>query len=182
VACGNGVCEAAQGEDCEACVADCGCPAGQSCTQKQCVAIDTCGDGACDAAKSENCATCPVDCACPLGQSCDSLSNTCKDPQPPTETVPEGVVEVPTEAINEASTEAINEASTETTGETAAEQTSDGGEQAVEKGTAIDAPEKIGEVATGGGCGCEGASQDASMMLLWMLALLLVALRVRRTA
>jgi len=183
------VCEAAQGEDCEACVADCGCPAGQSCKQKQCVAIDSCGDGACDAAKDENCATCPVDCPCPLGQSCDSVSKSCKDPQPPTESTPEGVTEGTSEIPAEGSAEGVVDGSTEgsvepseTTGETATEQTTDSttGEQDVEKGSAVDAPEKAGEGVTSGGCGCEGASSDASLMLLWMLVLLIFLRNPRR--
>jgi hypothetical protein len=62
--CGDQTCDAASGEDCATCPADCG-----AC----------CGDGQCGGGQGENCSTCPADCVCGAGQVCDGGSRTCMD-------------------------------------------------------------------------------------------------------
>jgi N-acetylneuraminic acid mutarotase len=57
--CGDGVCEAARGEDCAVCARDCG---------------DCCGDGTCDGAAGETCLTCDDDCGCVNNEVCDAAA------------------------------------------------------------------------------------------------------------
>lgn len=78
--CGNTSCDAAQGESCASCPADCG-------------ACESCGNGTCEPELAEDCGTCPDDCdACEscgngscdaeLGESCFSCEADC-DACPP---------------------------------------------------------------------------------------------------
>jgi N-acetylneuraminic acid mutarotase len=60
--CGDGFCDANQGETCQTCPADCG----------MC-----CGDGTCDTSIGENCSTCPADCGCGTDGVCDPVELIC---------------------------------------------------------------------------------------------------------
>jgi hypothetical protein len=82
--CGDGVCNAAVGENCGTCAQDCGCVAGQVCQANVCIATqqqNPCGDGVCNAAAGENCGTCAQDCGCAAGQVCQA--NVCVSPTAP---------------------------------------------------------------------------------------------------
>jgi hypothetical protein len=96
-ACGNGKCEAVEGENCSNCEADCGkCAA--SCGDNKCDPVTEscanceqdcgkcCGDNKCEAAIGESCGTCPADCGiccgnkiCETdkGESCLSCAQDC---------------------------------------------------------------------------------------------------------
>jgi hypothetical protein len=60
--CGDGTCDAAAGENCETCAADCACTAPDTCQAGVCTPPNACGDGTCDAAGGEDCTSCPADC------------------------------------------------------------------------------------------------------------------------
>lgn len=68
--CGDGVCQSDKQENCLTCPADCTCPVGQVCLQRQCQPLSTCGNNTCDIEQYENCTNCPQDCGCRLGQIC----------------------------------------------------------------------------------------------------------------
>jgi cysteine-rich repeat protein len=80
--CGDGVCSLADGETCETCSSDCGCSAGQTCSNEGCVDEVGCGDGTC--ASNENCYDCSEDCGCDatLGEMCMSFICTIPPPEP----------------------------------------------------------------------------------------------------
>ena len=59
--CGNGVCEASQGEDCSTCPRDCG-----PCS---------CGNGVCEPSQGESCSDCPQDCGPCCGNASASECN-----------------------------------------------------------------------------------------------------------
>ncbi len=94
--CGNGVCEAGDGEDCRSCPRDCpgrqsGPPSGrfccgagsQPCSNSACTSCTAvpaapacCGDGSCTG--SETSCSCAVDCGVTSGESCtDGIDNDC---------------------------------------------------------------------------------------------------------
>jgi agmatine/peptidylarginine deiminase len=66
-ACGDGTCDALDGEDCFTCSEDCGCAEGQHCNifTGEC---DSCGDEVCS--EGENCNNCPYDCGCEASSVC----------------------------------------------------------------------------------------------------------------
>lgn len=76
--CGNGVCEAGRGENCDTCSADCGCQTGFVCNRGFCRKSAVCGDGTCEAEKGENCSNCNPDCGCGFGAVCHN--NKCSAP------------------------------------------------------------------------------------------------------
>ena len=65
-ACGNGTCEASETK--ATCCKDCGCDAGQTCTNNACVTPPKCNDGVCNG--TETMGTCCNDCGCAAGSSC----------------------------------------------------------------------------------------------------------------
>ena len=70
--CGDDICDAKIGENCDTCAKDCACDKGYSCSKGSCVA--NCGDGTCDAKIGENCDTCAKDCGCGAGYGCSKGS------------------------------------------------------------------------------------------------------------
>lgn len=77
-ACGNGVCEAKIGENCETCALDCGCTIGFVCDHSVCRKDSQCGDGVCEANKGETCSNCKADCGCSNGIAC--ITGVCRSP------------------------------------------------------------------------------------------------------
>jgi hypothetical protein len=89
--CGDGACDAASGEDCVSCTADCGacamagacgnglCMANESCVScpDDCGSCPGCGDGLCSPSLGESCANCVLDCgmcdACNNDGTCDAV-------------------------------------------------------------------------------------------------------------
>ncbi len=66
--CGDRLCEAQRGENCETCPQDCACNGSESCISGICT--QTCGDGNC--ANNEDCSSCPQDCACNKSEICSN--------------------------------------------------------------------------------------------------------------
>ncbi len=78
--CGDSNCAGTEGEDCNTCSQDCGCPSGDICKSDGHCSPDTatsgyCGDYSCN--PGEDYTTCCKDCKCPDGTLCDTNSNTC---------------------------------------------------------------------------------------------------------
>ncbi len=65
--CGDDSCD--EGEDCNNCVADCGCSGAEICEDARCVPTIRCGDNICD--EGEDCSSCSADCGCPGGERCE---------------------------------------------------------------------------------------------------------------
>ena len=72
--CGNGECEAGNGENCVTCDKDCACGAGSVCNESKstCEKAKVCGNGQCEPDNKENCGSCPEDCKCQSPLVCES--------------------------------------------------------------------------------------------------------------
>ncbi|MEM2956603.1 MAG: LamG-like jellyroll fold domain-containing protein [Candidatus Pacearchaeota archaeon] len=91
--CGDGICSAATGENCNSCPADCGCQAGYECYFQggmyQCIYMPTCSDGIKNGFETDIdcggplCSPCTIGQSCLINSDCDSqlcISGICQLP------------------------------------------------------------------------------------------------------
>jgi len=70
--CGDGICEV--DEDCNTCPEDCGCEAGEYCSDNGICRGDVCGDGQCTEGERESCCQ---DCSCEGDEICNKYTGSC---------------------------------------------------------------------------------------------------------
>jgi hypothetical protein len=89
--CGNGVCD--PNENCDSCVADCGCSKAQYCAQSGvCRDLLACGDRHCSN-EEKTAETCCYDCGCGSGKFCNQYTQKCIAPARITEQEIQAAVE-----------------------------------------------------------------------------------------
>jgi len=74
--CGDGICGAT--EDCNNCMQDCGCKAGEYCSDTGICRKEMCGDEICSTEEEET-QTCCEDCGCPSDKICNKIIQQCQE-------------------------------------------------------------------------------------------------------